>query len=228
MKYLKKAARWILLFCGITAIGMIALAFTDVPYFAYHQLGTHCKRLKGNPEVIVVLGGSGMPSADGLIRTYFAAKAALKFPQADVIIAHPYDNDSLSTRQLDLMANELIIRGVDSLRIRYEPIGTNTQSQASHISEMLTAQYDSPVLVITSPEHMYRSIRSLQKAGLKNVGGLPSFEKPISEQKLKSGKKNGQKVSLAWRYNFWSYLRHEILVLREYFAIAYYKIKGWI
>jgi len=75
---------------------------------------------------------------------------------------------------------------------------------------------------------MYRSIRSLQKAGLKNVGGLPSFEKPISEQKLKSGKKNGQKVSLAWRYNFWSYLRHEILVLREYFAIAYYKIKGWI
>jgi len=228
MKYLKKAARLLLLFCGITALGMIALAFTDVPYFAYHQLGTHCHRLKGNPEVIVVLGGSGMPSADGLIRTYYASEAAIKFPQAEVIIAHPYDNDSLSTRQLDLMANELIIRGVDSLRIRYEPIGTNTQSQASHISEMLKAQYDSPVLVITSPEHMYRSIRSLQKAGLKNVGGLPSFEKPISEQKLKSGKKNGQKVSLAWRYNFWSYLRHEILVLREYFAIAYYKIKGWI
>ena len=169
-----------------------------------------------------------MPSADGLIRTYFAAKAAIKFAQADVIIAHPYDNDSLSTRQLDLMAHELIIRGVDSLRISYEPNGTSTHSQSAHIFEMLQVQNESPVLVITSPEHMYRSIRSLQKAGLQNVGGLPSFEQPISEKTLKGKKKNGEKVALAWRYNFWSYLRYEILVLREYCAIAYYKLNGWI
>lgn len=228
MKYLKKAARWLLLLCGITAIVMIALAFTDVPYYAYHQLGTHCKPLKEKPEVIVVLGGSGMPSADGLIRTYYAAKAALKFPQAEVIIAHPYDNDSLSTRQLDLMAHELIIRGVDSLRITYEPNGTSTHSQTLHISEMLQEQRASSVLVITSPEHMFRSIRSLQKAGLPNVGGLSSFEKPISEKVLKGKTKKGEKVVLAWRYNFWSYLRYEILVLREYCAIVYYKLNGWI
>ena len=207
---------------------MIALAFTDVPYFAYHQLGTHCKGLKGNPEVIVVLGGSGMPSADGLIRTYYASEAANKFPLAKVIIAHPYDNDSLSTHQLDLMAHELIIRGLDSLRISYEPNGTSTHSQATYISEILEEKNKAPVLLITSPEHMYRSIRSLQKAGLKNVGGLPSFEEPISEEKLKGNKRNGQKVTLAWRYNFWSYLRFEILVLREYCAIAYYKLNGWI
>jgi len=228
MKVLKKVARFLLLFCGVSAIVLMALVLTDVPYFAYHQLGTHCERLKRNPEVIVVLGGSGMPSADGLIRTYFAAKAAIKFAQADVIIAHPYDNDSLSTRQLDLMAHELIIRGVDSLRISYEPNGTSTHSQSAHIFEMLQVQNESPVLVITSPEHMYRSIRSLQKAGLQNVGGLPSFEQPISEKTLKGKKKNGEKVALAWRYNFWSYLRYEILVLREYCAIAYYKLNGWI
>jgi len=145
-----------------------------------------------------------------------------------VIIAHPYDNDSLSTYQLDLMAHELIIRGVDSLRIQYEPNGINTRTQASYISEILNTQNESPLLVITSPEHMYRSIRSLQKAGLNNVGGLPSFEQPISEEKLKGNKRNGQKVTLAWRYNFWSYLRYEILVLREYCAIAYYKLNGWI
>ena len=228
MKVLKTAARFLLLFCGISVIILMALAFTDVPYFAYHQLGTHCKGLKGNPEVIVVLGGSGMPSADGLIRTYYASEAANKFPLAEVIIAHPYDNDSLSTYQIDLMAHELIIRGVDSLRISYEPNGTSTHSQATYISEILEGKNKAPLLVITSPEHMYRSIRSLQKAGLKNVGGLPSFEEPISEEKLKGNKKNGQKVTLAWRYNFWSYLRYEILVLREYCAIAYYKLNGWI
>ena len=204
------------------------MGFLRLDYFAYHQLGTHCKRLKGNPEVIVVLGGSGMPSADGLIRTYFAAEAALKFPQADVIIAHPYDDDNKRAHQLDLMAHELIIRGVDSLRIRYEPTGTSTHTQAMHIAALLSAQTEAPVLLITSPEHMYRSIHSLQKAGFKNVGGLPSFEKPISEKTLKGKKKKGEKVALAWRYNFWSYLRYEILVLREYSAIAYYKLKGWI
>ena len=170
MKVLKTAARFLLLFCGISVIILMALAFTDVPYFAYHQLGTHCKGLKGNPEVIVVLGGSGMPSADGLIRTYYAAEAAIKFPQAEVIIAHPYDNDSLSTYQLDLMAHELIIRGVDSLRIQYEPNGINTRTQASYISEILEGKNEASVLLITGPEHMYRSIRSLQKVGVKNVG----------------------------------------------------------
>jgi uncharacterized SAM-binding protein YcdF (DUF218 family) len=97
-----------------------------------------------------------------------------------------------------------------------------------HIAALLSAQTEAPVLLITSPEHMYRSIHSLQKVGFKNVGGLPSFEKPISEKTLKGKKKKGEKVALAWRYNFWSYLRYEILVLREYSAIAYYKLKGWI
>ena len=228
MKTIKRTAHFLLLFSGVAVIIFAFLALTDVPYLAYHQLGTHCETLEENPEVIVVLGGSGMPSADGLIRTFFAAEAANKFSQANVIIAHPYDNDSLDTHQLDLMAQELIIRGIDSLRITYEPNGTNTHSQSVNVTKILEKKTEAPVLLITSPEHMYRSIRSLQKSGLKNVGGLPSFEKPISEVNLKGKKEHKQRVILTWRYNFWSYLRYEILVLREYCAIAYYKLNGWI
>lgn len=217
-----------LMVSGIIALMMLALAFTDVPYLAYHQLGTHCKPLKVRPSVIVVLGGSGMPSADGLMRTYYAAEAALKFPESAVIIAHPFDQGKRKTVQLDLMKKELVIRGVDSTRISYEPMGHNTRTQAANVALMLEGRLSEAVLVITSPEHMFRSIRSLQKAGLPLVGGLPSFEKPISERKLKGGKHPGKEVGLSWRYNFWSYLRYEILVLREYCAIAYYKLKGWI
>ncbi|MGB0368503.1 MAG: YdcF family protein, partial [Flavobacteriales bacterium] len=159
---------------------MIALAFTDLPYLAYHQLGTSSESLKKNPETIVVFGGSGMPSPDGLIRTYYAAEAANKYKDASVIIALPFGEDSLDTYQLDLMANELVIRGIDNRRISYEPYGHNTHSQSVEIAEMLEGNIDLPTLVITSPDHMYRAVRTLQKAGLKNVGGLPSFEKPIS------------------------------------------------
>jgi hypothetical protein len=30
------------------------------------------------------------------------------------------------------------------------------------------------------------------------------------------------------RYNMWSYLHLELFVFREYCAIGYYKLKGWI
>lgn len=213
---------------GIIALVMFVLAFTDVPYLAYHQLGTHCRPLKVKPNVIVIFGGSGMPSADGLMRTYYASEAALKFPKSEIIIAHPFDNDSSNTFQLDLMKKELVIRGVDSTRVSYEPRGFDTHSQAENISLLLKGRTEAPVLVITSPEHMFRSIRSLQKAGLQLVGGLPSFEKPISERKLKSTKYPKRSGDLPWRYNVWSYLKYEIVVLREYCAISYYKLRGWI
>ena len=228
MKILKRLIRYFIFSSGFLLLVMIALAFTDLPYLAYHQLGTHCKRLKTDPEVIVVFGGSGMPSPDGLMRAYYAAEAANTFPQSSIIIAHPFDNDSMNTYQLDLMKNELMIRGIDGLRISYEPNGFDTHSQAKNISVLLKEQMHLPTLVITSPEHMYRSIRSLQKAGLQLVGGLPSFEKPISEQKLRSKKHPERTADLPWRYNVWSYLKYELLVLREYCAITYYKLRGWI
>ncbi|MGB0917151.1 MAG: YdcF family protein [Flavobacteriales bacterium] len=228
MKSVKSLFKYLSLSSGIFFLLMVALAFTDLPYLAYHQLGTSTESLKENPETIVVFGGSGMPSPNGLMRTYYAAEAANKYEDASVIIALPFGEDSLDTYQLDLMANELKIRGVDSARISFEPHGHNTHSQSVLIAEMLGGNIDSPTLVITSPEHMYRAVRSLHKAGLNNVGGLPSFEKPISEKRLNGKKNKGENVVLAWRYNVWSYLKYEILVLREYCAIAYYKLKGWI
>ncbi|MFT4544950.1 MAG: hypothetical protein ACI9EQ_001416, partial [Bacteroidia bacterium] len=61
-----------------------------------------------------------------------------------------------------------------------------------------------------------------------NVGGLPSFEKPINARKLKDRKNPDESAPLSWRYNVWSYLKYELLVTREYCAITYYKLKGWI
>ena len=220
--------KWFFGILGILLLIFVVLSFTDIPYYAYYRLGTsHAKNIT-KPDYIIVMGGSGMPSPEGLIRCYYAAEAAIQFKEAKIIIALPSQmTDSL--KQIKLMSKELIIRGVDSLRIIYETKGFNTHSQVENIKELITGE-NNEILLITSPEHMYRSAKTFQKAGFLKVNGTAAFEKPVDEILLKDKDKSTklQVKSPAFRYNMWSYMNYELLVLREYSAIFYYKIKGWI
>ena len=92
--------------------------------------------------------------------------------------------------------------------------------------ENLTA----PVLLISSPEHMCRALKSFQKQGFVSIGTAPAFDSPLSETQIKNKSKAGKKQvkNSDLRYNLWSYLHYELLVLREYCALAYYKVQGWI
>jgi uncharacterized SAM-binding protein YcdF (DUF218 family) len=226
-----KIGKWFFGLIGAFAFLLFILSFTDIPYYAYYNLGTAGTKLTKNPDVIVVLGGAGMPSADGLIRTYYAAEAAKRYANARIIIALPYNTQRDSLYQLKLMARELIVKDIDSLRIMFEPLGYNTRSQAMNIAALLKDQQTLlSLLIITTPEHMYRAIYTFKKAGFTNVGSLAAFEKPIEEEKLISNGKTGEKkeIRLSFRYNMWSYLHYELLVLKEYTAITYYKLRGWL
>lgn len=228
--FCKKSLKKFFLINGILFALLVFLSFTDLPYYAYHWLGTSSPKLKKQPELIVLLGGSGMPSPDGLIRCYYTAKAATKFPAAEIIIALPF-NETDSLRQLSLMAHELVLRGIDTSRIRFEPIGFNTHSQAENIAKRYEKRKTSlSVLIVTSPEHTYRAVKTFAAVGFKQVGGEPTFENPVDESKVKDNEKtdDARVKSLSLRYNMWSYLNYELLVLREYAAISYYWLKGWI
>ena len=223
-----RTLKWFFSIIGVFSFILLILSFTDIPYFAYHALGMPDSESIGKPDVIVIPGGAGMPSPDGLIRTYYGAMAANQFPDAKVIIAHPYNRGIDSLQQLESMANELILKGVDSLRIKFEPIGFNTWSQAVNVGKMFGEQKSKiSLLIVTSPEHVYRAVKTYEKVGFLNVSSSAAFEKPIDEDKLKS-EKEMKDVNLSARYNMWSYLNYELLVLREYTAIAYYKLRGWI
>ncbi len=228
VRIILKIFRRLFYFFGVFSFIMLILSFTDLPYYAYHNLATSIPELEKEPDLIVIPGGAGMPSPDGLIRTYYGAEAANLFPDAGIIIALPYCDGPDSLYQLDLMAKELVDKGIDSARIEYEPLGFNTHSQAVNISKMLDETKNNlSVLIVTTPEHMYRTVKTFQKAGFENVGGMPAFEKPVDEDMLENGEEM-KNVNLSFRYNMWSYLNYELLVLREYMAIAYYKIRGWI
>jgi uncharacterized SAM-binding protein YcdF (DUF218 family) len=225
-----KSARWFFGIIGFFSFLFLILSFTDIPFYAYFRLGTVNAKLTSSPDIIVLLSGSGMPSPDGLIRAYYGVKAAQQYKDAKIIIALPYDEvDSL--QPLKLMAHEIILKGIDSSRIRFEPLGFNTRSQAVNIAAMYPGNKQNlSLLLITSPEHMYRSVKSFMKVGFSDIGGIAAFDKPIDADKAmdNEGTKDIRVKSLSLRYNMWSYLHYELLVLREYCAIGYYKIKGWI
>jgi uncharacterized SAM-binding protein YcdF (DUF218 family) len=218
---------------GIFFLIMILLAFTTLPFWGIHWLGTSKTELKGEPGTIILLGGGGMPSESNLMRSWFTDKAARSFPSARVLIAMPGDTtDSLSTPRL--MAEELMIRGLDNKRVVYENKGTNTRAQAIYCREMLNPS--EALLLVTSPEHTRRAVLCFQKAGFLRVYALPAFEHATEadltyKAKELGGRKTitpdvGERTSV--RYQVWNHLKYEIIFAREMAATFYYKLRGWI
>lgn len=228
----KKALKYYTIFSAILVTIFILLSFTTAPFWMYYYLGISANRLQKEPDYIVVLGGGGMPSESGLMRTYFANKSAEKYPNAKLIIALP--GDTLDTcSAVFMMKQELVKRGVSSNRISFETKGTNTRSQALAVSKMISQEKN--VLIISSPEHMYRSVKAFIKVGLKNTGGEPAFEKAIEANLYFDDDKLGGNNTIPdignntqLRYQFWNHMKYQIIVYREYFAITYYKLRAWI
>jgi uncharacterized SAM-binding protein YcdF (DUF218 family) len=212
---------------GVVFLMALGLAFTDYPFFAYANLGMVEVNYEGEPDVIVILGGEGMPSADGLIRCYTAAEKAHLYEGASIAIAIPdHPEDDYALQSWKLMADELMMRGVSMKGLEIEDQATNTHEQA----ELLFGKIDSnqKLLIITTPEHMTRAVASFKSVGFNYVGGSPAFEQDISAELLTNDHDFLKSPSLALRYNFWSYLQYEVRVAREYTALAYYWVRGWI
>lgn len=231
--YFLRILRNLLVVIGIFFLACIILAFTEQPYLGYHWLGTSKSELKWQPDFIVVLGGGGMPSQSNLMRGWFTGKAAKSFTNATVVIAMPGDiSDSLSTPRL--MKNELVLRGINPKKIVFEHDATNTRGQALNCKNIIKMQ--TPVLLITSPEHMRRAVLCFRKAGFEKVNGLPAFENVLeADLKFDDDKLGGNKTlipdvgeSISARYQLWNHLKYEILVAREMVALSYYRLRGWI
>jgi len=208
---------------------MCLLAFTSLPYWARYSLGVHKGKYNFKPGYIIMLGGNGMPSEDNLMRLYYTADIGTKYNLAKIILAHP---DSMIYGK---MKKELIIKGIDSTRIFFETKGKNTRAEALNIAAVFPEAVNAKVVIVSSPEHIYRAFLVFRKAGFTNIGACPSFENDVSidltydERKL-GGRKHIPDIAknISMRYNFWSYFKLEITCLREYMALGYYYIKGWI
>lgn len=230
-----KTIKIALIVLGSIFLLAVMLAMTSLPFWARYRLGSSRAYLPATTQTIVVMGAGGFPSETLLMRLWSTADLAAKFPAAKVVVTTPGDTlDPKST--ITQMRSTLIKWGVDSTRIILEAEGLNTRHQAMMVQEIAEqGRIAEPLVIVTSPEHVYRSVLSFQKVGFQKVTGQPASEVMLeTDLRIKSKKLGGKTVvpdvgnSISIRYKFWDYLKYEIIVAREYMAIAYYWMSGWI
>lgn len=232
VRFLRKLLLGLLAAGGVFFFGVVALSFTTVPWRIYRGLAHDPCSLSGPPDYIVVLGGGGIPSESGLMRTYRAAEWARQFPSARVVAALPGDEANPDS-SLCRMVRELVLRGVARERIQTEPRGQNTREQALRVRAMLPG--DPSLLLVTSPPHMRRALLTFRKAGFTKVAGAAAFNESAE---MTSGGVTGGPGETGWlaragesvvlRYDFWNRLGYLGQSAREYAALAYYWLRGWI
>jgi uncharacterized SAM-binding protein YcdF (DUF218 family) len=247
MNRIKRLFFFILGTAGALFLLLLFLAMTSIPFHLWYRLSLAEAGINRPPDCIVILGGGGMPSESGLMRCWYGAAVALQYPRAGIIIALPGDTAD-STSAVYGMKQELMVRGVPAARIGFENSGTNTRAQALLLAEKIAKQQHlgtgmppvdeklkAGILLVTAPEHLNRAVKTFRHAGFLLVDGLPAFESAIeSDISLKGRTLGGRRWvpdlgdNLTIRYRFWTQLRYEMLVIREWMAIGYYWVKGWI
>lgn len=228
MKYLVKTIKIIFFLLGGLFLLMIVMAFTSAPFYTHYRLGQNPNKNKplAHPQQVVMFGGGGMPSEDNLIRLYHTAALARHF-KIPVLLVHP--QDSVCQAEMTRILNQ---GGIDS--ILYMTKGSNTRSQALELLEAYPELVEEQLLVVTSPEHVRRTMKCMKKIGFQQVYGVAAYPSTVDfDLSLKDDELGGNRAipsveSVKMRYTFFNYLRLEITCAREYCALAYYKLKGWI
>lgn len=225
-------ARWlrrIAIVTGAVALVLMVLACTRIPFDVHRWLGSAAGECQVDMQVIVVLGGSGMPSGPELLRLHRGALLAAESQLSTVVVIHPDTADAMKQ-----MVDELVLRGVDRQRISLITEGDNTRAQALAFALVNTPRTTS-IALVTAPENMYRSVRTFQRAGFTAVCGVPAWDHAMHHHfryahRAIGGREWVPDVSEnpGLRYTFWNYLKLEITCLREFLAIAYYRINGWM
>ncbi len=228
MKHLWKAIKILFFVLGIVFAAMIILALTSAPFYMYFNLGKspHVEQQSFEPQRIVMFGGASMPSEDNLMRLYHTAALARHY-DVPVVLVHP--EDSLCQAEMTRLLRQDGIGGID-----YMTGGSNTRSQCIELKEKYPQLIDQQLLVVTSPEHVRRTVKSLQKVGFEHAVGMAAYPATVDfDLSLNKKQLGGNEImpsveSVKMRYTFFNYLKLEITCLREYCALAYYKVKGWI
>ena len=228
MKHLGKIIKYTFFGLGILFFVIIVLAFTSAPFYTYYHLGQNPNEnvIVKRPQHVVMFGGAGMPSEDNLIRIYHTAALARHF-NIPVLLVHP--EDSICQAEMTRLLHQ---DGIDN--IHYMTEGSNTRSQALGLMNAYPELAKESFIVVTSPEHVRRTVKCLNKVGFQNVIGKAAFPATVDfDLSLKKQKLGGNEAipsveSVKMRYTFFNYLKLEITCLREYIALGYYKIKNWI
>ena len=233
MKKLFTILKWLFVSLGAIFLVFNILALTPAPFYMHRSLGEDSvwesdSAANFRPDYVVMFGGAGMPSESNLIRLYYTAELAQNL-RTPVVLVHPQD----SVCQIE-MTRHLVNSGLAPDSIFYMTGGSNTRSQSVCLADSFPQLSSANLLIITAPEHLARTLKCLKRCGFERIRGIGAFESTVDfdltldKRKLKGNQLVPDVESTNLRYTFWNYLQLEIVCFREYFATAYYWVKGWI
>lgn len=216
---MRRAARALMVLPALILGLILAMSIFGIPASIHRWFATADIRLAAPARTIVVLGGGGIPSETGLMRTYTAAALRTEHPAARYICALPADADP-ETSSVGRMRDELVLRGVPREAVTLEYRARNTREQAAAVRALLgeTALGD-PLLLVTSPDHARRALLCFRRAGFAQVACAPAVATSAEADM-------GPHVFA--RYGFWNLLECQVHYARELTALAWYKLRGWI
>lgn len=209
---------WLLQLCGVIFLVQVGIGFLGLPGVLTRWLVGGVPQPIEDPRYVVVLGGGGIPSGSGLIRTYCAADYGVGLTGVTFIVALPADGDP-ATNSVGRMRDELVLRGIPREQVLLESKGRNTHEQAMNIRRMLDSDRGACVVLVSSPFHIRRSLLCFRQQGFERVVGLPAFG---------TGAEADLGGNTALRYDFWSNLTAGVEALRELCALAQYGLCGWL
>jgi len=248
LRILARAARLGLMMLGLLVLLAGLFLFSSQPWKLYKRLSACPGAVTNEPSHILVMGGSGIPGESGFMRTFYGARAAELHPDADLLVAMPLPAEESDASRAYL--DELRLRGVPAERMAILPDGRNTREQALRMAAFLKDDIDAAtVLIVTDPTHVRRTAGCLRKAGIARYRALPawqlSLEDPIpwKAEELEPEPDSaaaGESPSMAQelvpdvgsimilRYTLWNNIGYTHDSLREYAALAYYRLRGWL
>jgi len=242
LRILFRVIRIALISVGLFALFFIAIQFTPLPWRAYKGLWDVPSSSTKPPTHILVMGGSGIPGESGLMRTFYAAQAAREHPNADLFIAMPLGAADSPASQA--YRDEIQLRGISAERVHILEGGRNTREQALRLAELLAKEtHATCVLIVTSPEHTRRTAAAIRKTCDVPLRAFPAFpislEDPLpwSATELDTPEPTSTTAliavpdigsSMRLRYTLWANLRYTHEAFREYAALFYYRLRGWI
>lgn len=220
---------------GLFMLVLLILPTTRIPWQWYGALARPGNDATEDPSCLVLMGGGGVPSESGLVRSWKASEAAKHFPNAMVVVAMPIEPGEILPGAVE---RELIMRGVEEGRLIREPQGRNTREQALEVRRLLVAGEGDPepvVGLVTSPEHMKRTWKSFQAAGFDRLVAIPGWPEEIkADLRYDEGELGAPSLGGAvggnsmLKYQYWDNLGLLIKCLREEVAMLYYRLMGWI
>ncbi len=208
------AFRWSLFLLGLS---VFLAVICGVPRGLYRWLSVGGASVPESVDYIVVLGGGGIPSGSGLMRTYCGAEAAGLYTNAKCIVSLPTDID-IEDSNVGRMRDELVMRGVRRERVLIESRAHDTFQQSIEIKHMLGEGFEKThLLIVTSPSHLRRSKMCFDAQGFENVYVSAARE---------VGADADMGTTKTLKFFLWCNAADWIKVSRELCALGYYKVLG--